>query len=184
MLSSIILGWFLSFNHSSFTFNSPSLIISRPDGGLPGLIDFCSWARGVDKGELYSDRIKTRPQYNHEKIDSKMSGIADVFHVRKYTKAFGSPPWGHLKNSCGVVSVQRSWQWMPWCCSLITQVKTDRTLGRHIALVFYCYLLSCGYLWMFLGKNLAVCPSLTLSFVLYKQNQESYDSKQFLPSSA
>ena len=30
-----------------------------------------------------------------------------------------------------------------------------------------------------LGKNLAVRPSLTPSFVLYKQNQESYDSKQF-----
>ena len=35
-----------------------------------------------------------------------------------------------------------------------------------------------------MGKNLAVCPSLTPSFVLYKQNQESYDSKQFVPTSA
>ena len=152
MLSSIILGWFPSFNHPSFTFNSPSLIISRPDGGLPGFIDlivFCSWARGLDKGKLYSNRIKTRPQYIHEKFDSKMSGIANVFHVRKYMTAFRSPPWGHLGYSCGVVSVQRSLQWMLWCRSLITEVKTDRTLGRHIALVFYCHLLSCGYLWMF-----------------------------------
>ena len=35
-----------------------------------------------------------------------------------------------------------------------------------------------------MGKNLAACPSLTPSFFLYKQNQESYDSKQFVPSSA
>ena len=33
--------------------------------------------------------------------------------------------------------------------------------------------------WVFeMGKNLAVCPSLTPFFVMYKQNQESYDSKQ------
>jgi len=37
------------------------------------------------------------------------------------------------------------------------------------------------YIW---EKNYAVCPSLTSPFVLYKQNQESYASKQFVPSSA